>query len=142
MEWTIRKVVDADYQYPYRHDVHDAEGNFVGTWDIVPKREDGDINGTLINSSYLQPIENYLKEVATNINTLDSGLSQVQIKIDGAYVRISAVESQFSTLAPKLNPVLTNPTANNVPASSNDNSLMTTHEGKKYFDGVMAAYRG
>lgn len=154
MEWTIREIIDQDVEFQSRYDLVSIEtGAAVSTFEIVPVRALGDIEGTKVDKAWLEPIERALKEVEGDLRALGlritntsaslaSSENAVNVRINASNARIDVVESKLPTLAPLLNPVLTNPTANHVSVSSNNTSLMTTQEGKKYFDGLMAAYRG
>lgn len=176
-EWTPRLIVDQDVEHPYRYDLADPEtGQIVGTYDILPVREAGDVEGTPVDAAYLQPIEDYLKAVEGDVAELAQRIVDAGRALDGVVVtinlRIGAVEQGFNakiaasdaqiagvdqrvaaanarmdginttmgTLAPKSNPVLTNPTANTVPVTTNSTNLATTAAVKTYLDGLMAAY--
>lgn len=154
MEWTSRTIVDSNYQYPYRYELIRADdGVSVGTFDIVAKRSPGDIDGTEINADYLNPIDIFLEEIKDDLAQLGLRIEAVNTslinaenaansRIDSSNNRITAVENRLPLLAPLLNPVFINPTANSVPVSTNSTNLMTTAEGKKYIDGLMAEFKG
>ncbi len=84
--------------------------------------------GTNINKDYLQPIEDYLGQV-------DDFQSRCVLQIE-------TIQNTVSTLAPKNNPVLVNPTANPAAVSLNNARITTTADVKSYLDSLFSAYKG
>ncbi len=165
MKWTPRTVTDQQVQYPHRYEMREIDtGLVLGTYDLQPVRVDGDIEGTPIDAAWLQPIEDFLGQIQNDLNALGAEIVEVDNRTAAAVAdtngrvaaaegrlngsianvnsRIDAVNTAVTTLAPKSNPVLTNPAANTIAITANSTALATTAAVKTYLDALMAGYRG
>lgn len=147
MAWTPRTVEDQDVQFPYRYNLKDVStGSIVATYDIEPSwvADPSEViqKGTDINAAFLQKYEDGLKAINDDLASFGLQLEAVQQHIADAHARLDGIDTAITTVAPLLNPVLTNPRANHVPVSSNDTSLTTTKSARDYFESLMAQYRG
>lgn len=143
MEWVRREIKDQDVQYPYRYDLVDINTNeVVGTYDIIPDWGEIYQNQTEINAKYLQLFEDYLVVVNQELIQIGLRLDGVGQQIENAHTRIDNINKRIETLAPLDNPVLSNPTANTVPISTNSNNVATTSAVYAYLNSLFSSYVG
>lgn len=170
--FTPREIINQDVQYPDRWELRDINtGEVIGVYDITKYFVPGDIKGTLPDDSWLSPIEAFLGEISNDLTALGLEIQAVNQslsnQVSAANASISAAEGRINTnigtvstnianvntilgtidttisgLAPKVNAVLTNPTANTVAISTNNTSIAVTAAVKTYLDSLFTAFKG
>lgn len=168
ISFTPRTVVDQEVVHPFRYILRNVSTGETITVDLTPSwvatPSEMQREGTDINKAYLQPIENFLSAVGIEVTALESDLSALTTKqatnvvelkntiantestlngkLSASNARIAAVEAKLPSLAPLVNPVLTNATVN-APAQTDSSTLaVPTSWVQTKLNSLMAAYRG
>lgn len=102
IEWKARKVVNEDVQFPYRYNLIDpSTGQSAGIFDIERVETPGNIDPTIPDEYWLQPIEDFLEAIGLDLKKIDQEVANTNTKLStsesNVNARIVSTQTDFNT---------------------------------------------